>query len=597
MIIQSGALQQLILGLNIATAQHRSGVDTLSVFQDFQPGIARLQGEAGEVEPGLAPLIEPFTSLSDDATPETVSAAFYEASVQLLKITGDSDRSGLSMLADDMRKAWRSPRQRVIEVFRSFHEESPEPMGVLEWHGDGSAELVTLNRINRDFQGLDEKEITGVSVFRFFHPETEPLVRAFIKDIGIKGNAFAAGVRMRRHSGEEILVDMRATRIGSSRYAHFSVVNETPREKAMSLNQIVEAALSRTDDAIVLFKFYANGRPEGILTSAGFSRMLGYNNTEMEDAGVKVLDAIPQSAHATLGRHLQRFNETGTFDWQEAPLVKRNGEQISVDIYAKAVEVKGTKYAFGFFRDAKERLDSERAAVEAQQLELFHKLAGRLAHDINNNLTIVLAGVTLDDDQNDPELRETISQMILMSSKSLTSFRRLTDSHAQDEPVNMNEQQSEWVIRLATGQLSSDVDIQFDLEPEPWLVAGPDNSFQQIQLNIIKNAMEAMAESPIKRLNISTEKIRIQSEDVIRRLDPTRSFPKAQPGDYMKLSITDTGAGIPPDFLPEIFKDFTSSKSGDDANRGRGLAASHRAVKARGGIDQRSIDTRERHAF
>jgi PAS domain S-box-containing protein len=623
MAIQSFALNQLLSGLAIATAQFEQGRSAADISSSFLP---YLPSECAD--PQLTPAVEPLLRLYPinghagpaASEPEAVARAFFEAARELHQITETSHPevarwaanasrvwsrglasftsasesraagSGLSRApaaesaipAPSSRPVPREDDAELVEWLRRFIEHSPEPMGVVACHEDGSAELVMFNRENRTRWGLGEKDMVGFSVENFFYPEDHAMIREFIVECLQTGHAKRTGVRMLRRAGGHLLVDMYVGRVDDTRYAYFQVINETQREQALGQNRMFEAVLRNAREPLVLFKFGEDGTPTGILTSAGFNEMLGYRPGEMD--GRPVADFIAPRFRLTYATKLRQFRQTGVFDWKEAELLAKDGRRVLVDIYAEASDVGGAQFAVASFEDAHARIAAERDAAEAQKVDIIASVSAGTAHDINNIATILMGGIDLLRMKypNDDFLDEMIAKVGMLSGM-VNGIRRLTDNVEREGGIDLHAILKESDVRHATPK-AKDVRIRFELAEDPWMVAGPNFSVWQIVFNFVKNAVEAMEKSTERILTLGTENVEILNDAALRRLDPDGRFPDARPGEFLKVTVADTGPGIPPEILPRIFEDYFSTKSDADVSRGRGLSTSQRSVAKRGGL-------------
>lgn len=599
MSLSNLALNQLIGGLAVATSQYQLGRSATDIFNGLHPFLP-----AQELENGLSAVVDPLRrlaaddgTLSPDLAPEALAGAFYEASRQLAQLTEES-HPPISRLADDFRQVWRRglshppavearamaldfrDDDQVVESLRQLVEFSPEPMGVVKCHPDGSAEMILFNRKNRERWGLNGQQVAGVDVLRFFYAEDHDMVRDFIRECLESGSASRTGVRMRRQAGGHLLVDMYVGRIDATSYAYFQVIDETQREEAFEQVRIRDAVFQNASKPLLMLRFDDDGMPVGMVTSAGFHKMLGYAPGEI---GTKpVMDFIPRHLRLVFAERLREFLETGSLTWQAVELMRKDGSTVLVDIEADDSGVKGKRFAIVSFSDAKIRLEAEGHAAAAQRLDSAKETAAHIAHNMNNGLTVVSGGLQLIGMKNpDDEFIASMIKSTDMMARMMNRFRKMTDT--VEGAVDLHSLLDPAMIQLMVPKVKG-VEIALDLEPSPWKVPGPSDVVFEFVNNIIKNALESMENTPDRRLLIATENVELLDEGALRRLDPENRFPDARSGNFLQLTIQDTGTGIPETVLARIFDDYFSTKSGAEVRRGRGLNATQKAIAMRGGL-------------
>lgn len=588
------ALNQLVSGFSLATAQFQSGMPAAAILEGVRNTLPDASSE-------LAQATEPLSRLSvangEDFDPRTIARAFHESAIRLEALTSrlspeivpwakwvrETWKRGISYppeLEKSLVAGLNKSDRTLIEWLRQFIEFSPQPMGVVRCHSNGDVEMVLFNRKNRERWGLGERDVDGVSALRFFHPEDHDMVREFIRECLETGSSERRGVRMLRSSGGHLIVDMYVGRVDATNYAYFQVIDETQREEALAQVRIRDAVFRNAGKPFLMLSFDDEGVPSGMVTSSGFDQMMGYGPGEM---GVKpVLDFIPKRLRPEFANRVADFLETGTLNWPAVELVRKDGSTVLVDIEANGSGVKGQQFAIVSFTDAKARIAAERDAAEAQKLQIVSQVSAAIAHDANNLITIISGGLQmLRENTDDAELYQDMMQNIDMLTAMLNGFRQMTDTVREELVVNTLLKES--MIRLVVPKITG-VKIELDLDDDLWAVSGPNFTVWQIAFNIIKNAMEAMAHSAEKTLTITTENASLLNEVSLRRIDPSNRYPNARPGDYVMLSVRDTGSGISSEHLERLFEDYFSTKRDTQVSRGRGLYASQQAISKRGGL-------------
>lgn len=590
----------MVSGVSIATSQFQQGLaahDILSGVHEFLPDPTP---DVAELEPAIEPIRRLVANGGETGpAPQALARAFHESAQRLQAITQTSFPQ-VSLWADGIGKIWKKgisyPPQieralvadlknddrTLINWLRQFIEFSPQPMGVVRCHSDGSVEMVLFNQRNRERWGLGEQDVDGVDALRFFYPEDHEMVRAFIRECLETGSSERQGVRMLRSSGGHLLVDMYVGRVDATNYAYFQVIDETQREEALTQVRVRDAVFRNAGKPFLMLSFdEEDGTPSGMVTSAGFDTMMGYEPGEM---GVKpVIDFIPRHLRPAFSERVSRFLETGTLNWPAVELVGKDGLSVLADIEANGSTINGRRFAIVSFGDAKARIAAERDAAEAEKLKIISEVSTAIAHDANNLITVISGLVQLlrESPEETEESYQDIMNNIDMLTAMLNGFRQMTDTVSGE--FNLHTLLKKSVIQLIVPKIMG-VKINQDLVQDPWPVAGPNFAVWQIIFNIIKNALESMAASSRKELSLGTENVSLPNEDALRRLDPGGRYPDAKPGDYLMLSVTDTGSGMAAETLERLFQDYFSTKADSEVRRGRGLYASQQAIRKRGGL-------------
>jgi two-component system cell cycle sensor histidine kinase/response regulator CckA len=211
--------------------------------------------------------------------------------------------------------------------------------------------------------------------------------------------------------------------------------------------------------------------------------------------------------------------------------------------------------------------DLEEQLRQGQKMEAIGRLAGGVAHDFNNLLTAILGNANLLEHQLPPtdpggELVRSIEQAGLRAAeltRQLLGFAR--QALLWLKPLDLNT-----AVAEAVAIVRRTLDPRIVVETRPaaglWLVRADAGQINQVLLNLCLNARDAMPEGG--RLTLATANRVLTEEDVRGVLDGRR-------GEFVCLSIADTGQGIAPELLPRIFEPFFTTK-GPGKGTGLGLA-------------------------
>lgn len=225
---------------------------------------------------------------------------------------------------------------------------------------------------------------------------------------------------------------------------------------------------------------------------------------------------------------------------------------------------------------ARKRLEAE--LLQAQKVESIGRLAGGIAHDFNNWLTVILGHLALARESADDPVgvRHGLDQIEAAAESSAQLTRQLVAFARQQviEPqiCSINEL-AERSAKLLGRLLGDDIELAIHPAPDLWPVRIDPSQFEQVLLNLTVNARDAMPQGG--RLTIETRNATLDEAYVAEHLDAT-------PGDYVCLTVTDSGMGIPQEIIPKLFEPFFTTKELGKGT-GMGLPTCLGIVKQSGG--------------
>lgn len=229
--------------------------------------------------------------------------------------------------------------------------------------------------------------------------------------------------------------------------------------------------------------------------------------------------------------------------------------------------------------DVTERKRLESHFLRAQRMESIGNLVGGIAHDLGNLLVPILLGVkVLSSRHADNEKTMRTLEMIRRSAqrgsdmvKQVLAFAR----GVEGERIHLEiEQVIKEVEKITSETFPAVVDVQINVSDDLPMVLGDTTQLQQVIMNLCVNARDAMPDGG--KLSIGAELVQLGKETA-------RANPDAEAGDYVCISVTDTGSGIPPDVLDKVFEPFFTTKP-TGKGTGLGLSSVYSIVKSHGGF-------------
>ncbi len=216
--------------------------------------------------------------------------------------------------------------------------------------------------------------------------------------------------------------------------------------------------------------------------------------------------------------------------------------------------------------DITEHKKLEQQFLRVQRMESIGTLAGGIAHDLNNVLTpIVLSIGLLESEITDPDCREILASIGASAQRGaemvgqVLSFARGLDGERVPIQTKLLIRDLEKFIQDA---FPKNIQYRVSFDESLWLITGDPTQLYQVLLNLCVNARDAMQEGGV--LSISVENATIDASYAAM-------FIEAQPGDYVRIQVEDTGGGIPAVIIDKIFDPFFTTK---EIGKGTGLGLS-----------------------
>ena len=215
--------------------------------------------------------------------------------------------------------------------------------------------------------------------------------------------------------------------------------------------------------------------------------------------------------------------------------------------------------------EAQEREAAEAQLRQVQKMEAVGQLTGGIAHDFNNMLAVVVGGIDLALRRLNGPRREImihLNNAMEGATRAAALTRRLL-SFARSEPLLPERVDSTDLIRgmsdLLDRTLGERIRIEVDTSRDAWPIYVDPHQLENAIVNLAVNARDAMEGEGLMR--IATENVRLAANEV----------GDVQPGEYVKISVTDTGCGMPPEVLDRAFEPFFTTKP---VGKGTGLGLS-----------------------
>ena len=317
-----------------------------------------------------------------------------------------------------------------------------------------------------------------------------------------------------------------------------------------------------------------------VLANPKTEEMFGYTGEELLGARIEIL--LPESQRRAHGRDREeyftrpRVRPMGI--GMDLAGRRKDGTEFPVEISLSYVETTEGVFAIAFVNDISDRKQLEDRLLQAQKMEAVGRLAGGVAHDFNNMLTVI-AGynrMILDDLSPLDPLRGCAEEVLKAADRAaaltqqLLAFSRRQVMRSCVMNVNTTVEHTEKMLRRLIGE---DIELVLSLSADIGNIKADPNHIEQAIVNLALNARDAMPKGG-----------RITVETANTYLDETyaRTHLGVKPGEFVMVAVSDTGHGMDAETRRRLFEPFFTTKE-KGKGTGLGLATVYGVVKQLGG--------------
>lgn len=260
---------------------------------------------------------------------------------------------------------------------------------------------------------------------------------------------------------------------------------------------------------------------------------------------------------------------------EEMEIITQKGKRVWVRTIGEAVKDEHGKIVqvFGSFQDIHERKRVEAQLQQQERLAVVGQLAAGIAHDFNNIMAVIILYALMLEKTED--LSERNQERIAVINQQAWHASRLIEQILDFSRRAVLEEQSLDILPLLKEQVKflrrtvpENIQIALNFRQDDFTVIADPTRIQQMITNLAVNARDAMPEGGI--LGIDLERITVE-------YDQPPPLPEMEPGEWVKMTVMDTGIGIAPDLLVKIFEPFFTTKDPEKGS-GLGLAQVHGIV-------------------
>jgi PAS domain S-box-containing protein len=303
-----------------------------------------------------------------------------------------------------------------------------------------------------------------------------------------------------------------------------------------------------------------------------FCEMHGFPVEALIGTNIKVLDAGNNDAEMQARTRRLLDGESVIY---EARHYRKDGETVLLEISSRGLHIDGAVFIQAFHRDISDTTRLQEQLFQSQKMESIGMLAGGLAHDFNNILSAIVGHIELltDNDRLDADARRhlnVIESSARRAGQMISKLLKFARKGAFDfQPVDLNS-----VVRDTTELMNKtlshrNVEARLDLDSTIPHIVGDANQMEQVVMNLVVNAADAMPEGGTVKVTTAAKTFGREAAQI---------HPLLAPGSYVILSVTDSGTGISAAIKNKIFDPFFTTKE-QGKGTGLGLAMVYGIVK------------------
>jgi two-component system, cell cycle sensor histidine kinase and response regulator CckA len=368
------------------------------------------------------------------------------------------------------------------------------------------------------------------------------------------------------------------------------VTEQLEAERAMRVERSrMKTVLDVANDPI----FVKDNEHRVILANRAFYELFGLDEGAV--MGKTLVEHVPVKEREHFLAVDRRVLDTGKPDVREESLTLNGFERTIVTSKTRFVEETGQKFLVGTIFDLTERKQAavrhtalEAQLRESQKMEAMGTLAGGIAHDFNNIVAAILGNAELarQDSEGNAAALESVEEIRKAASRARELVQQIL-SFSRRQPTLLKATALGTVIdetlRLMRATLPARIELEYHRERDVPMVLADANQIEQVLINLVTNAMQAMAERPGRieiGLGVTTSELMLrQWPDA-----PMRLYAK-RPKRLVRLTVKDDGPGIDGPTLERIFEPFFTTKPVGKGT-GLGLSVAHGIVQKHEGAIQ-----------
>ncbi len=528
----------------------------------------------------------PFNTLKqNEIDPKSLNLKMAQRLIEELQVY----QVELELQNEELRNAQQSLEQSRDQYAELYHE---APVGYMTL--DGQGRIIEVNKTACGLLGLESSMLINrpfsTYVARIDTDQYFDFLNGIFNEVPI-GESATAEIRIRKASNAQNYVALTAAlRLElqtGNRLCRLVIQDIEERKKLEERQRLLQAAVEYSTDGISISDMRLLDNPI-IYASPKLQEISGYSVDELEGGNWRMLyeEEPDEEARSMMREALSLGRECRT----TVRNIRKDGTPFhcEVTLYPLTDDKGMVTHYVSVIRDITEKRKTDQAILQAQRLDSIGVLAGGIAHDFNNILQgiMVQSTLALKRLEEDHSARSHVKKASQATQRAADLTRQLLSyagrGNFEVEKLDLNTVIPE-THQLVSSSIPSDITIETDLVETPLVIEADAGQVQQILLNLIMNAAEAI--SPRGLISIRSQKYRvspnkqnqrmIQNGEVSGQLDPRKV--------YALIEVEDDGCGMDEDTISRIYDPFFTTK---EMGHGLGLAAALGVIRTHNGTIQ-----------
>jgi PAS domain S-box-containing protein len=455
-------------------------------------------------------------------------------------------------------------------------ESTEDGMAILDTNGSH----VYANSAFARMVGLPNAQaVLGKTWQQIYDPRDVALLQAEVRESVLKTGKWSGQVALHRGGNTSLPIEMTVTAMGQG--GTVCVARDiSDRLNAEHARAEAEVKYRTLIEQVAAISYIAEIGVHGqwLYVSPQVEAILGYSTEEWLAESRDWLRHVPPEDHPIIISAEERSGRGEPFQ-AEYRMMRKGGETIWVS--DTAVVVRGSDshpVMEGLIVDITDRKLLENQLQQARKMEAVGRLAGGVAHDFNNLLTIIKGylEMALQRCLDRPELHSDIRRIEEAADRAVTLVRQLL-AFSRKQVLRPKILDLNAIVlnldQLLRRLMSENIEMKTFVSQDVGAIKADPGQIEQVIMNLVVNARDALPEGG--RILIETSNVDLDSTY-------TRDHAIVVPGPYVLLAVTDTGIGMTPDTVANIFEPFYTTKESGHGT-GLGLSTVYGIVKQSGG--------------